>query len=111
MDEDAKPKPRLLDTLLEAYVQIGGAVGVALAVAAFAGICGGSYWLFVIKHFAHIHSALFAAIIIVATLLIAGSAAISIFFSASLFWLPILIAMLGVWRLALPILARMHHHA
>jgi len=89
-----KPKPRMIDNILEAYIKVGGFIGVALAIAVFAGICLGSYWLFYIRHFLHMGSSGMGVgdiIIILATFFIASSSAVFVFFSASVFWMPILI--------------------
>jgi len=93
--KQTKPKPRMLDNMLEAYIKVGGVIGVGLAIATFCGICLGSYWLFYIKHFLHLASAggigIGDIIIIMATFFVAGTSAVFVFFSASIFWMPILI--------------------
>ena len=112
--EEPKPKPRLLDNLLEIYIKIGGFIGVALSIGTFVGICGASYWAFFIKGYLHIpHGGVGDVIMIVSTLCVAGAAALTVFFTASIFWLPFLIGLFFLFFLGQDALLRIHqlHHA
>jgi hypothetical protein len=100
----AQPRPaakrRLEDQLTEAYVKIGGIIGVTLALGVFVLVCTVSYNVF----FRVPHGMLFIFSAGLATLVGAGSLAICTFLSSSVLWLPICILLAASSSAILPML-------
>lgn len=85
--DEPQPKPRALDILMDLYVKIGGVLGVTAAAGTFLLICVIAFRLF----YSPSHGFLFLAAAACATLIAAITAAVSVFLSVSMLWLPLLL--------------------